>query len=299
MNISFEHYDESDFSMTDTSTRTQQGWLSTNPHVFYRAWLPNHEVQDGEARAAVIICHGYAEHSGRYDHVGVYLASQNLAVYACDLYGHGHSDGIRASATSLNSYVGNLVLMLQHTQQVHPDVPLVLLGHSMGGLVALQTCLEHPKYIHLLCLSGAMLRNAIKVPSWLKPIAKILAQTQPELPTQALDANDVARDPLVVARYLHDSLVYTGNVRAGLGYCLLTAGEDILQRASQLTLPMLIMHADADRIADPKGSEELCARVSSADKTLKMFDSYHEILNDTARDAVLQTLSQWINERLA
>lgn len=280
--------------MTNTSSiHTQQGWLSTSPHVFYRAWLAANTP-----RAAVVICHGYAEHSGRYDHVGHYLAAQNLAVYACDSHGHGHSDGVRASASSLDGYVDNLVLMLQHAQAAHPNVPLILLGHSMGGLVALQTCLEHPDDINLLCLSSAMLRNAVALPGWLSIIAKTLAQAYPDLSTQALDARDIARDPLVVARYLHDPLVYTGKVRAGLGYCLLTAGEDILQRASVLTLPMLILHADADRIADPRGSEKLYERVSSNDKTFKMFDSYHEILNDTARDAVLHTLSQWLDDRL-
>ncbi|MEM6428004.1 MAG: lysophospholipase [Deinococcota bacterium] len=281
-----------------TSIQTEQGWLHTHPHVFYRAWRTP-QAPTAAPTAVVIICHGYAEHSGRYHHVGRQLATQNLAVYACDLHGHGHSSGIRASATNLEGYVDNLIKMLRHAQQSHPDVPLVLLGHSMGGLVALQTCLENPDDINLLCLSGAMLRNAVKLPGWLNIIAKTLAQTRPDLPTQALDARDIARDPYVVARYLHDPLVYTSKVRAGLGYCLLTAGEDILQRAPALTLPMLIMHADADRIADARGSEELYKRVSSSDKTLKLFDSYHEILNDTAKDAVLQTLSQWLDDRLA
>lgn len=269
--------------------KPSQGWLQAG--LFYRAWLPENP------RATCVICHGYAEHSGRYQGVADRLADINMAVYALDLPGHGRSEGKRASATSVKAFVPYLQQMIDHANTVHPDIPSMLLGHSMGGLIALQTCLEHPA-TDLLCVSGAMLQNAVPVSGALTAIAKILAQRVPNAAIQALDANDLAFDAQVVAKYEHDPLVYHGKVRAALGYGLLTEGHKVLEQALQLSLPTLIMHGEHDPIAALAGSHLLYERLGSDDKTLELFDSKHEIFNDRCRLDVLDTLTHWLNQRI-
>lgn len=269
--------------------QTSQGWLQAG--LFYRTWLPENP------RASCVMCHGYAEHSGRYQAVAARLVEQDIAAYALDLPGHGHSEGKRASAPSVRAMVPALQTMLEHTKKHHPDLPLVLFGHSMGGLLALQLCLTgYP--LDLLCLSGAMLQNAVSVSAPLRAAARLLARVVPDMPVQTLEANDLAFDAHVVARYQYDPWVYQGKVRAGLGYGLISEGPEVLEQVEQITLPTLIMHGQYDSTADPAGSQQLYERLGSRDKTLELFDGKHEILNDWCRDHGLDVLTQWLNERL-
>lgn len=269
--------------------QTSQGWLQAG--LFYRVWRPE------KARASCVICHGYAEHSGRYQAVAKRLVSENLAVYALDLPGHGHSEGKRASAPSVRALVPALQATLEHAKGQHPEVPHVLFGHSMGGLLALQLCLTgYP--LDLLCVSGAILQNAVAVSAPLKAAAHLLARVAPELPVQKLEANDLAFDARVIARYQNDPWVYQGKVRAGLGYGLISEGAEVLAQAHQITLPTLIMHGEYDSTADPAGSHQLYAQLGSSDKMLELFDGKHEILNDWCGDHVLDVLTQWLNQRL-
>lgn len=267
----------------------QQGWLE--PGLFYRAWLPETPL------ATCVICHGYAEHSGRYHAVAERLVSQHIAVYALDLPGHGRSAGKRASAASVKAFVPQLQKTLDHAKAQHPDVPSVLLGHSMGGLLALQTCLTGHT-VDVLCVSGAMLQNAVPVSGILTAVAKVLAQYVPDMPVQALDAQALAFDAQVVANYQHDPLIYHGKVRTALGYGLLTEGKQVLEHAPRLNLPTLIMHGKFDTIADPAGSRRLYERLASSDKTLELLNGKHEIFNDICRLDALNTLTGWLETRL-
>lgn len=268
---------------------TRQGWLQAG--LFYRAWLPENP------RASCVICHGYAEHSGRYHAVAERLVEQHIAVYALDLPGHGRSAGKRASAPSVRALVPALQTTLEHAKKQYPQVPQVLFGHSMGGLLALQLSLTgYP--LDLLCLSGAILQNAVSVSAPLKAAAHLLARVVPEMPVQKLEANDLAFDAQVVARYQHDPWVYQGKVRAGLGYGLISEGNEVLEQVSRITLPTLIMHGEYDNTADPAGSQQLYAQLGSRDKTLELFDGKHEILNDRCRDNVLDVLTHWLNQRI-
>ena len=130
-------------------------------------------------------------------------------------------------------------------------------------------------------------------------VAKILANIAPNLPTQAVDAKSISRDPEVVKAYIDDPLVYSGKLKAAMGNALLGIGPEIMSRASGLTLPTLILHGDADGIADCEGSKELFEAVSCADKELELYpNSYHEILNDLDQTKVLADMTAWLNKRI-
>jgi alpha-beta hydrolase superfamily lysophospholipase len=167
----------------------------------------------------------------------------------------------------------------------------------MGGLLALQLCLL-PDCVDLLCVSAAMLQNAVAVSGALTAVASLLAKRIPDAPIQALDANALAFAADVVAKYQHDPWVYHGKVRAALGYGLLTEGQAVLEQASQLSLATLIMHGEHDTIADPAGSQRLYEQLASKDKTFKLFDGKHEILNDRCRFDVLDVFSHWLDQHI-
>jgi len=270
------------------SFRTARG-----PTLFTRTYLP-----DGVARAAVIITHGYAEHSGRYDALARRLVGEGYAVYAFDHRGHGQSGGKRASIRVFREYVDDLARFIDRVRETRPYPPRFLFGHSMGGLVALQLVLEHPEKVEGLAVSGALLENAVRVPPLLERAAAVLSRLAPDLPVQELRAEDVSRDPAVVQAYKDDPLIYHGKVRARLGFELLRGGPYVLGRAHNIELPVLLQHGAADKLAAVSGAQALFDALGSADKTLELYEgAYHEILNDYGYESVLDDLVAWFNVR--
>ena len=255
-------------------------------------WLPD---EGGRPKAAIIIVHGYAEHAGRYDALAVTLVAAGYAVYALDHRGHGHSEGARANVEVFREYVSDLTRFIEHVREIHPNPPRFLLGHSMGGLVALQMVLEQPEKVDGLVLSGAYLSNAARVPRPLLALSGPVSRLFPSLPVQSLDTSALSRDPAVVRAYEADPLVYHGKVKARLGHEMLQAGAFVMARADSVHLPLLIMHGGADQLAAPNGSRELYERVSSEDKTLKIYDGYyHEIFNDVSKERVVGDVLEWL-----
>lgn len=258
-----------------------------------RSYLP-----DTPARAAVIIVHGYAEHSGRYAHVAEALVGAGYAVFALDHRGHGQSGGKRASVRVFREYVSDLGRFIDRVRETRPVPPRFLFGHSMGGLVALQLVLEHPEKVEGLVITGAYLENANPLSPVLEHLAPLVSSLAPDLPVQRLDVEALARDPAVVQGYQGDPLVYHHKVRARLGYELLRCGPYLMQRAGSIELPVLLQHGAADRIAAAAGSQALYDALGSSDKTLKLYDgAYHEILNDFGREEVLTDLIAWLGAR--
>ena len=267
--------------------------IAQGPTLFTRTYLP-----DGVARAAVIVAHGYAEHSGRYEALAHKLVAAGYAVYALDHRGHGQSGGKRSSIRVFREYVGDLARFIDRVRETRPKPPRFLFGHSMGGLIALQLVLEHPEKVEGLAVTGALLQNAVAVPEYLERAASVVSTLAPDLPVQELHAEDVSRDPAVVRSYKDDPLIYHGKIRARLGYELLRAGPYVLSRAHNIELPILIQHGTADKLAAVEGVKTLFEVLGSADKTLELYDgAYHEILNDYGKEEVLGDLVAWFNAR--
>ncbi len=262
-------------------------------YLFERRWLPS-----GTARAALIIVHGYAEHSGRYAHVGQHLAEAGYAAYAFDLRGHGLSDGKRASVRSFAEYLADLRLYVARVRAHARDLPVFMLGHSMGGgIVALFAAIDAPA-VRGVMLSGAVLPGG-GAAGWIAArMVELFARLAPDLPTFPLSAASVSRDEDVVRRYEEDPLVYHGRVRAGLAAAMSRAARRIARDARTIDLPLLIMHGTEDVLASPDGSRRLFERVASLDKTLKLYDGlHHEILNEPEQLQVLADMVIWLDAR--
>lgn len=261
--------------------------------LFTRSYLP-----DTVAQAAVIVSHGYAEHSGRYKAFAETLAAHGYAVYALDHRGHGQSEGVRASVRVFDEYVDDLARFIDRVRETRPHPPRFLFGHSMGALVALQLVLEQPEKVEGLVLTGSYLENAVKLSPPLLRAAKTVSRLAPELPVQSLDTDALARDEAVVEAYRSDPLVYHGKVRARLGYEMLRSGPYVLQRAASIDLPVLLQHGGADRMAAPAGTQAVFEALGSGDKTLKVYDgAYHEILNDYGKEQVIADILAWLGAR--
>lgn len=252
---------------------------------------------DAAPRAVVVIAHGLGEHGRRYEHVAQRFVDAGFLVAVPDHLGHGRSGGKRLRLNSFADYTDDL-------HQVISDVavdslPTYLVGHSMGGCIALDYALDHQGELDGLVLSGA----AVVPGDDLSPVAiraaKILGRVAPGLPTTALPVDKISRDPDVVAAYQADPLVVNGKIPAGLGAAMLSTMQSFPARLGSLQLPVLILHGGADALTSPKGSEMVERLAGSTDKTLHIYDDlYHEIFNEPEQDKVLADIVDWIDARI-
>ena len=227
------------------------------------------------------------------------MTEHGIAVYALDHRGHGRSEGERANVTVFREFVHDLSRFTEYVREQHPNPPRFLLGHSMGGVVAAQLVLEHPYQVEGVVLSAPYLQNAVKMSPLLLRMSGLVSRFLPGLPTLKLDAGLISRDKAVVEAYRADPAVYTGGTKARIGSEMLAAGRYVLERAQNITLPMLVLHGSADGIADPAGSKTLFERVASEDKTLKLYDGfYHEILNEPGKEEVYGDVLEWLTARM-
>jgi acylglycerol lipase len=274
------HYSQGTFQGSDGTQRYQQSWHPAQP------------------KAGVVIVHGYAEHSGRYADFAVHLANQNFAVYSFDLSGHGRSEGKRGYITSLNEAAVDLEILIETVDQ-QIDQPLFLLGHSMGGAIAMLFALQLEQActrLQGLILSGPFLQ--VRLGSLLLPPLSLLSTFAPQMPTIRLDSTAISRDAEVVQRYQDDPLVYYNRLPAQTVVALLQATQQIQTQQHCLHLPLLILHGTRDRLATIAGSQLLYRQAQSLDKTLKTYEGlYHEVLNES-EPQVLEDVTTWLNERL-
>ena len=252
------------------------------------AWLP-----DADARDAVVIAHGYAEHSGRYAHVAEALVADGLAVHALDHRGHGRSEGPRVNVEDFRHYLSDLDALVDEVRLRHVGRTF-LLGHSLGGLIAASYAAERQGKLDGLVLSGASVKP-VRVSPVLNAVARTLARVAPGAPVVKLPLDKISRDPEVVARYQADPLVFDRPMAARQAREAVDAQARLAGRVGSITLPVLIMHGTADGLVSVADSEWFFERVGSADKTLKLYDGlYHEIFNEPEKERVLADLREWL-----
>lgn len=262
--------------------------------IFYRSW------QTKNPKATIMISHGYAEHSGRYDDFANFLVKNGFSIFALDHRGHGKSGGEAAHVDSFSQYVDDLHKFRQLVQEQISN-PLYLLGHSMGGVIAGLYAIKFQSNLAGLILSSPYLKNAVKVPAIKLALAGLIAKVTPKLVVvPPLDANLVSHDQEIVEKYKNDPLNYTEGTKARMGSELINAGPMVLKDAGRINLPTLLLYGDDDKIADPEGSKELFEKLGAKDKTLSGYKGYyHEILNEVEREKVYMDILDWLDNHLS
>ena len=263
-------------------------------HIFWRSWTP----EDATPRAAIVLLHGLGEHSGRYDHVVARLVQEGYAVHALDHRGHGRSDGPRAFIEDMDNVVADVDTLVDRVAGSEPGVPVFMLGHSMGGLIALRYALVHQERLAGLILSAA-LAQLDAVPKPLELVGRALSVVVPRAPLIAIDPALTSRDPAVVEAYRSDPLVHHGKVPARTAVQLADAVESFPSAVVSITVPTLILYGTADGLCPPAGSVMLAERIGAADITVTAYDGlFHEILNEPERETVLEDLTGWLGARV-
>jgi alpha-beta hydrolase superfamily lysophospholipase len=242
-----------------------------------------------DPRYLVLIAHGIAEHARRYDHVAAALLADGAAVYVPDHYGHGLSDGERALVEDIEAYVDDLHLVADLARGEHPDRPLVLIGHSLGGIIATRYAQRYRTELTALILSAPVIGG--------NPAFEPLLALDP-IPDVPLDPAMLSRDPAVGEAYAADDLVYHGPLQRLTLETIFGAGPTIAQ-GPKLDLPTLWMHGENDPLAPYKETRQAIDRIRTSQVTEKFYPgAMHEIFNETNQAEVINDAVTFIGHHV-
>ena len=262
--------------------------------LHHQSWEP-----DTAPRAVVAIVHGFGEHSGRYQNMVRHLVPLGYAVHAFDHRGHGLSPGRRGHINAWSEFRGDVRAFLELVGTQQAGRPTFLLGHSLGGLIALEYVLREGPRLEGLVVSNPLLAAA-RLPALVRVAAAVLAHVAPSLAIQTgLDAAAISRDPVAVQAYRDDTLVHrTGTPR--LNAEITAARTWTMAHAADLTVPLMLILGGADRLVPPEGGRRFFDAVALADKELKDYDgAYHEPHNDIIAEQVMTDLARWLHAHRA
>jgi acylglycerol lipase len=262
--------------------------------IYWQAWLP----QD-ERRATVVIAHGASEHGGRYGHVVEELVPAGYGVYAIDHRGHGRSGGRRAVIDRMAHAVADLDTLVDLVARDDEGRRPYLLGHSLGGCIAIAYAIEHQAKLAGLVLSAPL--AIVKASAPQRAVVRVLSVLAPGLGVAGIDTATISRDPQEVEAYEQDPLVFHGKLQARTAVEIADTTATFPEDVESLTLPLLVMHGSADRLVPPASGKMIHARAGSPEKTLKLYEGfYHELFNESQADRAraLNDLSTWLDERV-
>ncbi|XP_024436143.1 monoglyceride lipase isoform X3 [Desmodus rotundus] len=237
-------------------------------YLFCRYWKPT-----GTPKALIFVSHGAGEHCGRYDELAQMLVGLELLVFAHDHVGHGQSEGERMVVSDFHVFIRDVLQHVEIMQKDYPGLPVFLLGHSMGGAIAILTAAEKPGHF-----SGMVLISPLVL------------------------ANPESATTFKVDLYNTDPLICRAGLKVCFGIQLLNAVSRVERALPKLTLPFLLLQGSADRLCDSKGAYLLMESAKSQDKTLKIYEGAYHVLHKElpeVTNSVFHEINMWISQRTA
>lgn len=275
--------------MTLPSLRTTDGLA-----LHHVTWQPQ-----TEPKAVILLIHGIGEHSGRYRHVGAFFNQRGYAVISYDHRGHGKSEGERTYFTSFDVPVEDMRMVFKAVQAEFPNKPIFFYGHSMGSLISTLYLLKYQDGVQGYVSSGSPLGLDTTAPPLLVFIGKIIARFFPKLRLIPGDLNTLSRDPAVIKAFETDTLTDKKPTRAGMVAAFLHHAATTPSQLDKLTLPILIVHGDGDKLTPLEGSKRVNQYVGSTDKIFKIYPGlYHELHNEPEKESVLGDIAEWLDARV-
>ena len=262
--------------------------------LYWQCWYP-----DQDPKAIIVFIHGFGDHSSRHVTLISHVVSQGYAVYSYDSRGNGQSPGKRGHIDSWDQYRSDLRTFIHDVVELHgPELPLFLMGFSMGGLTALEYILHYPENFDGVIAASAPLGNVGVSPILMK-IGRVMNCIMPSFTMDmGIDRKWICRDYSVVETHMSDRLNH-GRASARLGVEFEHAIEWTQARAAELAVPLLVLHGSQNKIADPRGSREFYNNVLISDKQYILYDgAYHELDDELCKDEVLRDLTDWMNRHL-
>jgi len=260
--------------------------------LFFQAWLPK-----TPPKAIIQIMHGYSEHGGRYLNVVNELVPRSYAIYISDHRGHGKSEGPRAYVKSFNQFIEDQKRFYDLIKARHPQIPLFVLGHSMGSVVARLFVAKYPEGIKGIVLSGAGTKFGSMNP-FFKFVADILFIFLPKMRIAMDTADLLSHDPKVVRNYREDNLVFKKST-VQLGVELIKGLRKSIRLSKKIQIPTLVQAGSKDKLlTNAKRNAQI---LKMKDKTIKIYDGlYHEVYNEleSDRSRVLNDLGNWLDAHL-
>ena len=263
-------------------------------NLIVQEWPLPHQLAQ---RGTVIVVHGLGEHAGRYDALARQLNQWGFAVRGFDQYGHGESGGVRGALPSDQRLLDDLADIVDSTRyRMEPGTPLILLGHSMGGLVAAQFVALGMRPVDGLILSSPALDPGLT--GWRKLLLAVIPRALLGLRVgNGLKPQFISHKSEVVEAYLSDPLVHD-RISARLARFIVTAGQAVVATAPQWKVPTLLLYAGDDRLVNPQGSRAFAAAAPQGVVRSQCFDKlYHEIFNEREARPVFEALNAWIDAR--
>lgn len=263
--------------------------------IYRQSW----EVDD--PKAEILFIHGYGDHSGRWQPMVQRLTTGGYSIHGLDYRGHGQAGGRRGFCKRIDDYLDDIDLVRDHLKDRRKADKQLILGHSLGGMLALKLAIERPRDCDVVAVSSPFLGLALEVPALKALAAKVMSVVLPivSLPTE-VKAEDCSHDPDVVAAYDTDPLVHhVANARFFTE--VLAAHENVLAGAPRLKMPLLMLVAGDDKLVSVQASRSVFEAAGSADKTFNEYPGlYHEVFNEPAadRNKVLDELLTWMDSHV-
>lgn len=260
--------------------------------IFYRKLNPK-----AKPKAAVVLIHGFGDHSGGLQNLTTSLVKNKYLVYAIDLRGHGKSSGQRGFIRNWNEFREDLNVLLKLVGAEDPELPLFMIGHSMGGVITLDYSLISPEGIDgVVAISPGISyeptpieRFGVLVMGRLKPDLKIIKSGNFQLE---------AKDPAIQAKHNPEGLRHN-TATPGLGRGLLYASKRVIKNAASINMPLLLQYGLADKITPPKKLNQFFNQVGSKDKQVIEYpNARHRPFDEAGKEKFLADLINWLDQQV-